>query len=308
MRPGWVAGSVRARLLLGRRLGREAALALATSPSLDDALARLAATPYGRELVPGSGLEEAQRAVLTTTLWHLRVLAGWLPPRGADVIRSLAAWYELANIEDRLAYLSGGLARRPFELGALAAAWPQALAARTPTDLRAALASSPWGDPGGETPEAIHLGLRLAWARRVLVDVPEATAWVAGAAALALARELFVAKRRVDGLGAHRLPGLAPGWEGASGIPELVQRLPARAAWALSGIEAPEDIWRAESAWWTTVEDDANQLARDSRSGRAVIVGVIAALAVDARRVAAALGVAARGGDPQLVEELGAIT
>lgn len=59
-------------------------------PSLEVALAALADTPYGHELHPGQPLAEAQRAVTATLLWHLRVLAGWLPREGPGMLRLLA--------------------------------------------------------------------------------------------------------------------------------------------------------------------------------------------------------------------------
>ena len=101
--PGWVAGSVRARHLLARRLGRSDAWALAQAPSLDDALERLAGSAYGHRCRPGLDLADAQRAVAGTALWHVRVLAGWTPPRGLEPVRALAAWFEIANVDDRLA-------------------------------------------------------------------------------------------------------------------------------------------------------------------------------------------------------------
>ena len=42
-------------------------------------------------------LGSAQRAIAETALWHVRVLAGWMPPRGIELVRILAAWFELAN-------------------------------------------------------------------------------------------------------------------------------------------------------------------------------------------------------------------
>ena len=47
-----------------------------------------------------------------TVLWHLRVLAGWLPPAAVGRLRALAAWFELVNIEQRVDYLAGGELRR----------------------------------------------------------------------------------------------------------------------------------------------------------------------------------------------------
>ena len=183
------------------------------SPSLEDALAALSGSAYGRYVRPGMGLARAQRAVAETALWHIRVLAGWAPPGAQDAIRALAAWFELANIEDRLAFLAGGEATSPFALGGLATAWPRLAEARTVSDVRGALAASPWGDPGDAEPADLRLGLRLAWARRVLQSVPEAGDWAAGAVRAA-GRTRAVPGRAAppDDLATHRPPGIGVEW------------------------------------------------------------------------------------------------
>ena len=93
-------------------------------------------------------LGSAQRAIAETALWHVRVLAGWMPPRGIELVRILAAWFELANAEDRLAYLAGGPLSTPFALGGLATAGASVHSALSVAELREALKESPWGDPG----------------------------------------------------------------------------------------------------------------------------------------------------------------
>ena len=171
----WVSGSVRARLLVAeRRLGAEGARELAASPSLRDALVALGRSPYRREVSLELELEAAQRALAVKTLLDLRLLAGWLPRDALGLLRALAAWFELANLEDRIAYLDGAPLREPFELGSLAGAWPRAAEAQSIEELRQALAPTAWGDPGGETAAELGLGLRLAWARRVTDAAPAA--------------------------------------------------------------------------------------------------------------------------------------
>ena len=171
--PAWVAGSVRARHLLVRRLGRDRARALATSPSLEDALAVLSGTAYGRLVREGMSLAEAQRAVAATALWHIRVLAGWLPPAAIPPVRLLAAWFELANIEERVRYLAGRDAPPPFALGALATAWPTVSGARSAAEVRAGLVGSPGAIRGRRTPRswgspcACH-GAVACWTRSIL--------------------------------------------------------------------------------------------------------------------------------------------
>jgi len=302
---GWVGASVRARLLLRRRLGSERVSDLARRGTLREALLGLTGTAYGRDLDPNADLEAAQRAVAAATLLHLRLLSGWLPPGGADFLRSLAAWFELVNVEDRLAYLHGAELRPAFDIGGLASAWPRASRAVTPVELREALAASSWGDPGGTTPEEMHLGLRSSWAARASGDAPELHELVAGGLALLLARELFVTGRPVEMLLHLRASDVGSDWEDARTFGELTQALPLRARWVLAGIDGPGELWKAELHWWARVEGDGRRLVERSRPGRAEITGAVLLLAVDAWRTAAALAAAAAGG-ADIGEVLGA--
>jgi hypothetical protein len=292
-----VACSVRARHLLERRLGPDSARRLASASSLAEALDRLSASAYGRRCRPGLDLAAAQRAVADTALWHVRVLAGWVPPQGLESVRALACWFEIANIDDRLAYLDGDEVPVPFALGGLATAWPRLTAVQSAVELRAALTGSAWGDPGSADPATIRLALRLAWARRILTSAAEAAEWAAGAVALLIARERFLAARPADALAALRPPGVGATWTGAAGIKELRAALPSEAAWALDDAGEPAELWRREAAWWRRVEDDAERLARDPHTGRPAVIGCVALLAVDAWRTSGALASAARGGD-----------
>lgn len=300
---GWVGASVRARLLLRRRIGSERAAQLARSPSLRDALLGLAGTAYGRELEPGLSLEASQRAVAAATLLHLRLLSGWLPPGRAEFLRALAAWYELANVEDRLAYLHGAELRPPFELGGLASAWPRASQVVSAVELRDALRSSAWGDPGGDSAEEVHLGLRASWAGRLLADVPEIRNLVAGALALLLGRELFVTGRPVELLLKPHVLALGSDWEQARTFEELAAGLPLQARWILDGIEGPGQLWQAEVRWWAQAERDGEKLVRRSREGRRGVTGAVLLLAADTWRTASALAAAA-GGGAELAEVL----
>lgn len=304
MSAGWVAGSVRARLLASeRRLGAEGIRRVAACPTLADALAALASSPYHGVLALELDLGEAQRAIVSKPLLDLRLLAGWLPGDALGLLRALGSWYELANIDDRVAYLNGAAPRRPFELGSIAVAWPRAAGAGSLEELRHALAASSWGDPGGETPAELALGLRLAWARRVAAEVPEARSWAAGAAALLLAREVFVAGLPVEIL----LPPvrlLGSGWETAGTFSRFVDSLPPEAAWALADAEGPDDLWRCESRWWAAVETEADVLLHSAAVGRPVVVGAVALLAADAHRIAEALELVVRRGLPGVADVL----
>jgi hypothetical protein len=272
---------------------------------VDDAVAVLVATAYRHDLRPGLPAEEAEHAVGATLLWHLRVLAGWLPARGVQALRLMAAGFELANVDERVCQLTGGTAGRPYTLGALGTAARRIGRAGSLDALRSTLAASMWGDPGAATPRAITLGLRLAWAQRLAAAVPETRLWAAGAVALLVAREFVLPHRPVDGplirpvsavLGA---PALAAG--ALDGFAEAVRR-PAR--WVFSGVNDPDDLWRAEAGWWRRVERDGFRLLQRSRYDREVVVGAVAVLAVDAWRVRAALACASRGGAVEVFDAL----
>jgi hypothetical protein len=291
----WVAGSVRARLLVAeRRLGAEGARELAASGTLRDALVALGRSPYRREISLELELGAAQRALAAKTLLDLRLLAGWLPRDALGLLRALTAWFELANLEDRVAYLEGAPLRQPFELGSLASAWPRAAEAQSIAELRQALAPTAWGDPGGETPAELGLALRLAWARRIADAAPAAQGWAAGAVALLAARVLFVTGLPVEALPVPRIRLLGATWPAAGTFARFVEALPPDAAWALDGTETPEQLWRAEARWWTRVEEQAATLLRGSRPGPEIVVAAAALLAADAHRAATALATAAR--------------
>ena len=306
MNPGWVAGSVRARLLLEHRVGPEAARELGRSGSLRAALEVLSGTPYARHVHASPRLEDAQRAVAASVALSCRVLAAWLPRDAAVGIRAMASWFELANIEDRIAYLAGGELRPPFELGVLSSVWEAAAEAGSLDELRRLLGRSTWGEPGSDDPQDIHLWLRLSWARRVTQQAPGAATWAAGALAILIAAEMFVAGRFFDPRVARRL-GLGEAWNEATTVAELRERLPARAAWALTGLDDPSELWRAELAWWARVVRDAEAMTRARLDDPGVVVAAVALLAIDAMRVSTALSVAARSGAGPALEVLDAL-
>nr|WP_262386810.1 V-type ATPase subunit [Streptomyces sp. TRM49041] len=285
---------------------------MAASRTLDEALRYLAATAYRRDVTPGVTPAEAERAVSAALLWHLRVLAGWLPATGADAVRALAAGFEISNTEHHLRALSAegptpassdepgpGAGRRPppYRLGALAIAWTRLARTRTPSELRLALAASVWGDPGADSPAAVATGMRIAAAVRLATAVPDAARWAAARLALLLGREVFVVGRRVPDVSAHRaarLLGLRA--VGAGSYAEFRQALPEVARWLLEDIDTATDLWRAEARWWDAVERDGRELLRRSRFGPQPVVGAVALLSADAWRTRGALELAARGG------------
>jgi len=303
MSAGWVAGSVRARALAQRRLGPDGARRLAACGSLDAALRQLAGTGYGRIARQGLTVAEAQHEVAGTVLWNMRVLAGWLPRDGVAMLRTLAAWFELANVDEMLAVRDGS----PFDLGALETAWPR-LRTAGPSAVRAALAASAWRDPGGDSARAVRLGMRVRYTAWLAGLGEPARSWAAGAAVLLLAGEHLAVDRVVDqgkfravlGLLGTAPDGAAP--DGAWSAAELATRLPSQAGWVLDGVSGNGDLWRAEATWRARVEQDGLRLLRTSGLERHAVLGAVAVLACDALRVRAALEVAARGSGASQLE------
>lgn len=310
MSAGWVAASVRARAMAQRRLGVAGARSLAEQPAFEAALEVLAESPYGRDVRVGSSLPEAQRAVAATLLWHIRVLAGWVPRGDSRVLRILAGGFEVANVDERLREVTGGSSEPPFRLGGLTTAWPMLAEATSAGDLREQLGRSAWGDPGADAPDVIRLWMRLSWASRVAANVPAARPWAAGAAALVLARALLLDGARIPATTALAVtPLLGAHWPEASTLAALRAGLPPAARWALSPIEDPADLWRAESAWWARLSTDGFALLRRPVTTSEPVLGAVAVLGADAWRVRAALEVAARGGasSPAAMEAFDAV-
>lgn len=299
MTAAWVAGAVRARAIVGRCIGPTYSRRLAESESLAAALRLLEDTPYGRDVHRGQTLAEAQHAIAAVTLWHLRVLAGWVPPDGVHLLRALAAWFEIANADGLLLGMRGGSPAAEFELGTLATAWPRLRSAGSPAALRAALAASVWGDPGGDSPREIRLGMRARWATLVAAAGGPARTWACGAAALMMAGDRFVARRQLPPAALARLRRLLDeGALGAESVAALASALPAQLRWAFADASSAEDLWRAEAAWWARVEWDSGVLLGTSVIGSESVLGASVLLACDAWRARAALEIAARGGGP----------
>ncbi len=296
MSGAWVAGGVRARSIARHRLGARGVREVASSATLNAALGQLMSSPYARDIRIDHSLPEAQRAIATTTLWHLRVLAGWLPGEGADIVRAMAGYWEIANVSMVLAALESESPAALFDMGTLSGTGRRLGAARRRQDVRAALAHSPWGDPGSDDGAEIVSWLRMRWAERLARSVPGTSRWASGLLAILVARELFVAGRH-PGPKAWPTSRLGKGWSRATSIRDLATRLPRDARWSLEGIDDPADLWRAEAKWWGAVEGAAlERLARFRPGQPEDVVACIALLGVDAWRTRAALAFAARGG------------
>ncbi|WP_258527972.1 V-type ATPase subunit [Streptomyces sp. NBRC 110611] len=286
--------------MLSRCLGAGGVREVAAAPTLDDAVRYLGSTAYRRGLGPEMSLTDAQRAVGATLLWHLRVLAGWQPRSGANALRLLASGFEIANTEAHLGQLAGAEFRppaRPYRLGTLATAWPRLARTGSPSELRAVLAASAWGDPGGESPAAVGIGMRASAAVRIAAAVPEAVRWAAGRMALLVGREVFVAGRRLaepSARWAGRLLGSAA--IRSSAFADFRERLPTTARWAVDGVDRAEGLWRAEARWWDRLEQGGAELLRGYRLSSGPVIGAVALLSADAWRVRGALELAARGG------------
>jgi len=294
MSAAWVAGGVRARALARRRIGAGAARRLAACASLHDAQRALGATAYGRRVRPGQELAAAQHEVAGALLWDLRVLAGWLPRDGVRLLRVLAAWFEVANVDELLAAFSGRPAEPEFQLGALATAWPRLRRAGSGSGLRAVLAASDWRDPGGDTERAVRLGMRVRYAA---LGGP-VRAWAAGAVALLVAGEVCAGPVPGDTVLGEAGILLGPAALHAVSLAELADALPSSARWVLNGVSAPDGLWRAEAAWRSRVERDGLRLLAGGGLDDQVMIGAAAVMACDAWRVRAALELAARGGAP----------
>jgi len=270
MTAGWVGGTVRAKAMARRVLGADITRQLAASTSLTEAQQMLEGTPFRSAAEPGMSLAAAQHAIAGTILWDVRVLAGWLPRDGVGLLRLLVGWFEIANVDELLQALAGRPPGAEFQLGALATAWPRLSESRSAAELRDALAASAWGDPGGVTRTDIRAGMRARWAARVAASGGRAGAWAAAATAVA----------SLSGPGSPRL-----GRPGRLRSPELV------------AAPAAEPC-QAEANWWRRVEREGRALLRSSATDSGPVLGAIAVMAADARRIRAALASAARGGVP----------
>lgn len=308
MSTSWVAGVVRAKALADRRLGAGGARALATTPGLDQAVQALHATPYGHDVRPGMSLAEAQHAIGASLLWNMRVLAGWLPRTGADVVRLLAAGFEVANLDEHLSRLYGEPADTSYSLGTLETAWSRLSATTTLAGVGDVLSTASWRLRDVRTRREFQIGLRLAWADAVVVGVPAAAGWARSGAALLVLREVVLegrclspplARRASYVLGPAFVDAVAGGQRDVS---VLRTHLQGDIRWTLDGLDRVEELWRAEANWWPRVEHDGFGLLRGSSYDQRPVVGALAVLAADAWRARAALEVAARGGTGTVLE------
>lgn len=290
MTAGWVAAATRGRALLDGLVGIDGARALVASTTWPEAATKLGTTFYGRELDVPADRETARRTAAAATAWQLRVLAGWVPPGASGLARLFAGPLEIANIEQHLAGLAGAASGTAIPLGSLSVAWPRVALTTSTAQVRDALARSAWGDPGGTDPTTIGVGLRVAWARRVVRQVPDAAAWARGGTAVLVAREKLAFGRELAHPTDHEVDKLiGTRWRQAPTVADLSERLPRSAAWALAPAGSPSELWLAEVAVVRRIGEEATQLAGSGRYTQSTVMAMMALLLVDLWRVTAAI-------------------
>lgn len=281
MSAGWIAGDVRARALVAAE-GTDVASSVAATPGFAPAVAILGQTRWIRDIDSATSVEAAQRAVFATLIWQLRVLSGWLPSEGVEVIRSCVAWFEITNIEDRLAYFAGAPAAVPYELGRLGVISASLSGTSGAEDIRRLMRASAWGDPGSEAAYAIRMWLRHRWHRRARDASPELRIWADAAAWLFALRE--------------RMAGRA----GADVIASVPPSLPSSWRWVTAATWSADELWRAEERWWAQMRQEGLQALREPVGGRGPALGAVITLAASARRIATAFEIAAGVGGGEL--------
>ena len=282
---------MRARLLSNRRLGAEGARRI-VSAGPGRAVALLAESPYGRSIRSSMDRTVAAQAAAETTLWHLRILAGWLGPAGTDIVRVVSGWFEIVNTERQLDLVADRPTRAPWDLGALEVAWNRTSRTASPEEIRQVLAASPWGDPGGTSATEVGVGMRLSWARRMAETASPATELATCEAAIVLARELLLFGRNLRGpteTSAARVLGRR--WiDGGFSTPEqLALLLPEPARSMLAGIDTAQELWQAESRGHRRVEARALDVLRGAGRGPEVVASTAVLLILDLWRIQGAL-------------------
>lgn len=297
MSAGWIAGAVRGRELARHRLGSTGVENLAARRGIEEALTMLAGTTYERAARAGPDLETVQHAVGAQALWHLRILAGWVPPGGVRAIGALAGWFEIANLEDLAVTVSTaetGPVSPPYDLGLLSVTWRGVRNASTLTEVREKLAPTGWGDPGGDSVEALLVGLRMSWAGLLRRVVAERREWGMGLAALVLAQSRFLPNSDDRTTFPRHVQGLGDRWQSTTDLEEFIAALPPVAGWIFSTVHRSEELWQAEETWWKRLADDGADLLRAQQLSRQTVVGSAAVIIADARFTQVALSRAVR--------------
>lgn len=297
MSAGWIAGAIRGRELARHRLGSTGVENLAARRDIDEALATLAGTTYESASHTGPDLEVVQHAVGSQALWHLRILAGWVPPGGVRAIQALAGWFEIANLEDLAVALSSG-ENRPasplYDLGRLSVTWRGVRDAGTFAEMRETLPATEWGDPGGDSVGTFLVGLRMGWAGLLRRDVAERREWGMGLVALVLAQSRFLPGSVDRPISPGHVQGLGDRWQDTTDLENYIAALPPAAGWVFAAVHRSEELWQAEETWWKRLADDGADLLHAQQLGRQTVIGSAAVIIADARFTQVALSRAVR--------------
>jgi hypothetical protein len=277
MSGGWIAGDVRARGLAAADV-RDIADRVAATPDLEAACSLLGQTKWGHRIGEAATVEAAQRKIFDALLWQMRILAGWLPSEGVEAVRCCVLWFEIRNIEDRLAYFGGAPAEAPYDLGRLGLISKGLAGTSSAADIRRLMRASAWGDAGGDDVYAIRIALRRTWYRRVRAASPELRIWADAAAWLFASRERL-GRRAGDAALAATPPSLPSAWSWTTTVP-----------WS------EQNLWGAEERWWGQVRDEGVRLLHGSMGSKEPVLGAMATLGSSAHRIATALEMAAGGG------------
>jgi hypothetical protein len=276
MSGGWIAGDVRARGLAAADVP-DIADRVAAAPDLEAACTLLGQTKWGHRIGETTTVEAAQRNVFEALLWQMRILAGWLPSEGVEVVRCCVLWFEIRNIEDRLAYFGGAPAEAAYELGRLGIISKGLPGTSSAADIRRLMRASAWGDAGGDDVYALRVALRRTWYRRVRAASPELRIWADAAAWLFASRERLALR------------------SGGTALAAMPPSLPATWRWTTVSW-SEQHLWQGEERWWDQVREEGVRLLHGSMGGKEPVLGAVATLASSAHRIATALEIAAGGG------------
>ena len=276
MSGGWIAGDVRARGLAAADV-LDIADRVAATPDLVSACTLLGQTKWGHRIGEARTVGAAQRMVFDALLWQMRILAGWLPSEGVEAVRCCLLWFEIRNIEDRLAYFGGAPAEAPYDLGRLGIISKGLTGTSSASDVRRLMRASAWGDASGDDIYAIRIALRRTWYRRVRAASPELRTWSDAAAWLFASRERLARR------------------DGGAALAATPPSLPSTWSWATVPWSG-QNLWHGEERWWEQVRDEGVRLLHGSMGGKEPVLGAVATLASSAHRIATALEIAAGGG------------
>ena len=298
--PGWVAGSVRARHMLARRLGR-GRVGARPAPVARRGAGALAGSAYGRALPPGHGpRRRPARGRGDDALARARA-------RGLDAAARRSSRSARSPPGSRSPTSTtaspisrGADGRRRSSSAASSTRGRASPGAQSAGELRAVLVGHAVGRPGHRR---CRRGSRWRCAcrgRRRVLDAVDGGGGVGGRRRRAAAGPRAAARRPA---GRRALSARARPASDRAGRRRRRRRGAARGACRPRRVgprgasTSRPSSGAAEGAWWRRVEADAERLARSAHLGRrGARSGSVVLLGVDAWRTAAALEAAARGG------------